>query len=142
MQIVRLLDRKGSLMEAALILPLLIMIVFLTYDIAEKQIVTNAAGKAAREASRIYAQQENIQLAREKAEETFQGSVKMFGTLEHIQIQKTTDTHGSYAVATVQASVRVGPFDFAWKLLGREPIQTVTQTRVYMIEPSSGYRQY
>ena len=139
MKIFRLLKgRAGSLMSAALIMPLLVIVVFATFDLAEKEVVRNAAAKAAREASRIYAQQENVQLARQKAEETFDGSVGVFGSLNSIQISQTSDGYGTYAVATVQASVRTGVFDFVWNLVGQKPADTISQTRVYMIEPKTG----
>lgn len=139
---VKLVEKRGDLLEAALILPILTMLVFVTFDLSEKQIVRNAAAKAAREAARIYAQQQDMSLAISKAEETFQASSQGLGTLGNIQIQQTSDYLGTYAVASVQASFRTGVFDFAWRLVGDSPPDSVTERKVYMIEPTTGQRQY
>lgn len=139
---VKLVEKRGDLLGAALVLPILAMIVFFVFDMSEKQIVRNAAAKAAREAARIYAQQQDMSLAISKAEHTYEASSKGFGSLQSINITQTHDHLGSYAVATVQASFRKGVFDFVWRLIGDSPPTSVTERKVYMIETTTGQRQF
>lgn len=139
---VKLVEKRGDLLGAALVLPILALIVFFVFDMSEKQIVRNAAAKAAREAARIYAQQQDMSLAISKAQETYEASSKGFGTLQSINVTQTHDYLGSYAVATVQASFRRGVFDFVWGMMKDNPPTSVIEKKVYMIEITSGQRQF
>lgn len=128
-------DKRGSLMEAALVLPILVMLVFLTFDIAEKLVVQNAISSAARESARVYALEKDMNEAKRRGEETFEQMVKGFGNLKSVNITTTADYRGQYAHATVVGEPRVSAFDFAWKFISRKPESTIKRTFVYMMEP-------
>lgn len=135
-------NKRGSLMEAALVLPILSLIVFFTFDLAARQIVDHAAFAAAREAARSYAQDQSVSNAQNRASEAFSAQAGSLGTLQGVNIAQTPGFGGSYVEVEVTARPTVTAFAFAWRLLGGSPKPTIEKRLVFEIETTSGSGRY
>lgn len=136
-------SKRGTIVEFALILPLLLFLIFVVFDLGSIQVVDHASFSAAREGARSYARTGDVNASRTSAQNTFNTMASNFGTIQSVEFYHVNRSGQSFIEAVVTARVTANHFSFAWKFLGQQPTVNVIQKRmIYPIEEKQGSEEF
>ncbi|MDP5275236.1 TadE/TadG family type IV pilus assembly protein [Chengkuizengella axinellae] len=131
-------NKRGSLMEAALVLPILVFIIAFVFDMGIRLIVLQGTSAASREAARDFARFQNISQATQIATGSFNSLTSNLAQIKDVEISLTHDGMSDYAIVTVTSELTANAFSFVWSMMEVDIQNELERSVVYPIEIKDG----
>ncbi|MDP5276115.1 TadE/TadG family type IV pilus assembly protein [Chengkuizengella axinellae] len=134
--------KKGSLMDAALVLPLLVLIIAFVFDMGIRMIVLQGTSAASREAARDYARFQDETQAIQIANGSFNSLASSLADVRGVDIDVSFDGVNDYATVTVTTELTADAFSFVWSMMGSDIENEMERSIVYPIEIKDGSQDF
>ncbi|MFS1511541.1 TadE/TadG family type IV pilus assembly protein [Chengkuizengella sp. SCS-71B] len=135
-------NKRGSLMDAALVLPLLVLIIAFVFDMGIRMIVLQGTSAATREAARDFARFQDESQSIQIANGSFNSLASTLANVKDVDIELSNDEVQDYAIVTITTELTADVFSFVWSMIGVEINNQMERSMVYPIEIKEGTKTF